>query len=112
MAWEQLESSKELGAQLDGDYTVIVREVADFDAQYGDPDHVLVLLTEGRELFAIDRRDVSAVDLGNSLGESVEYSYGVFAELWRRALMKATKLDEHLSKLNRLFKAQSSQRRR
>jgi hypothetical protein len=98
--WEA-EGQKQLIAPLSEDYRLELREVADLDGVSDEPDHLLTLFFGDRRLFTVDRRDVSAADFHDALGETVEYSYTVFSELWRRAYIRALHLGEHLTRVNK-----------
>jgi hypothetical protein len=97
---------------LDPDYRVTLEKVDDFDGQTEDPDHILTLLQGEKIVFAVDRRYVSGDDFGSALDEPVEYSYRVFSELWRRALLRASHVEQHLNKVNRLLEGQLGRSRR
>jgi hypothetical protein len=89
-----------LTASLESDYAVMLKQVRDFDGASTEPDHVLTILLKGQELFSVDRRDVSAKDLSDFLGDRLEHSYVFFSELWNRALLQAQKVSEHVDFLN------------
>lgn len=99
LEWEAA-GQRRLVAKLNNGYSVELREVPDLDGQTDDPDHLLTLFWGDRKLFTVDRRDVSGEELHEALRETVEYSYSVFSELWRRAYIRAMGLGEHLTKVN------------
>lgn len=108
--WEST-SAKTFTATLDGNYRVQIQEVPDFEDERQEPDHAITLFAGVERLFTVDRRDVTAEELEASLGESVDYSYAIFSELWRRAQMKATGLGEHLALVNQILEKQIDKRR-
>jgi hypothetical protein len=92
---------REFVADIGNDYQVLLQEIPDVDGQTNDPDHAISLAVNDRRLFTLNRLDLSAEELHGALHEPVEYSYQVFRELWDRAFLNATRLDEHLSTVNR-----------
>jgi hypothetical protein len=98
--WKQ-GGDRQLVADIGNDYEVLVREIPDLDGQSGDPDHTITLTAKGSRLFTLNRQDLSAEELQRALGERVEFSFQVFREIWDRAFLNATRMDEHLSAVNR-----------
>lgn len=94
-------AENEIVADISDDYRVILREIPDLDGQSESPDQLITLLTQGSRLFTLSRLDLSAQELGNALDERVDFSYQVFSELWNRAFLNATQMDQHLSAVNR-----------
>ena len=94
-------AENEIVADIGGDYRVILREIPDLDGQNESPDQLITLQTQESRLFTLSRLDLSAEELGNALDERVDFSYQVFSELWNRAFLNATKMDQHLSAVNR-----------
>ena len=103
LEWEQTASPSILAAPLGDDYVVQLSAVADLEDRSETPDHVLTLYKGQQELLAIDRRDVSINELGDITEPGLESTYSFFKDLWYRSMAKATKLDQHLSVVNKLL---------
>jgi hypothetical protein len=97
--WKQ-KAEGQLHADIN-DYQVLLQKVPDVDGQTNDPDHAITLFAKDTRLFTLNRLDLSADDLQRALDERVEFSYEVFQEIWDRAFLNATRMDEHLSAVNR-----------
>jgi hypothetical protein len=97
------ERSHAVEAEIGNGYSVRLTEVSDFDGESDTPDHILILIKDGNELFSVDRRIVSGDDLSEHLGVRVPFSYTVFAELWNRALLKSRRITDHLTAVNSML---------
>jgi hypothetical protein len=100
--WQE-RAAERLEADIGQGYSVMLSLVPDFEGRSTEPDQELRLLKDGKELFSVDRRVLSADDLAEPLGHNVDHSFGVFDELWRRALMKGRKVSDHLDTINAIL---------
>lgn len=102
--WEETADPDILSGQLEGDYSLRLEQVPDFDHESQEaPDYVLSLRKARRAVLAIDRRDFSREDIKANFSEGYEYAHDVFVELWRYANAKATKIDESLNEANQIL---------
>ena len=111
IAWETTDRSDAMLAEIDDDYTVVIREVEDFDG--GDvPDHILTLLKSSEVIFSLDRRDVDADELPEGLLlDNKRNSYSIFRELWDRAVLTARKVSEHIAAASQALEAKIKAKR-
>jgi hypothetical protein len=98
--WRQ-DQDRQLVAGVGNEYRVLLQQIPDLDGNTNDPDHTITLVLKEQRLFTLNRLDLSAEELRRALGEPVEYSFQVFRELWDRAFLNATRMDGHLSNVNR-----------
>jgi hypothetical protein len=103
--WKQGEH-RQLFADINNGYRVLLQEIPDMDGQTDDPDHTITLVAKDSPLFTLNRLNLNAEELGSALHEHVEYSFRVFRELWDRAFLNATRMDEHLSAVNHALSQQ------
>jgi hypothetical protein len=100
--WKE-RSHNAVQADIGQGYEIVLTLVPDFDGSSPEPDHLITLSLHGEHVFDVDRRDLSTDELAASLGEELTHSYGVFDELWRRALSKSNKISGHLEKVNAIL---------
>ena len=102
--WETTADPATLIGQLEGDYSLKIREVADFDENSPEPspDYILSLHKARRTIMEIDRRDFSPEDLG-TLQQRFRVPHFVFVEIWRRGYFKANKISESVDEANKIL---------
>jgi hypothetical protein len=103
LQWESSREPNTLIADLENGYSVLLREVPDFDSSSADPDHIVEVYNEGNHIFSVDRRTIDVDSLSAELGEQVEVPYSFFVELWNRAELSSARVEQHLKAVNALL---------
>ena len=101
--WELTANPDILSAPLCDDYIARLASVPDLDEAEQTPDQLLTLLKGQDPLMSVDRKNVSKEGLSNLMRQGLEYPFLLFSDLWMRARAKATRLDLHLSTVNKLL---------
>lgn len=103
LPWETTADPATLVSQLEGDYSLKLELVPDLDGQQTpEPDHRLSLSKGRRTVLTIDRKDFTIVEIKRVLA-GFENVYQVFLDLWKRAFLKANKVSDEITEVNRIL---------
>lgn len=103
IAWEATANPDLIVAPLEGEYSIRLEMVPDFEGASPDPDHILSLYKGRKVVLRTDRREISLDTLIKLSGEKYDNAYHVFKDLWKYASLKANRIPEEIETVNRLL---------
>ncbi|MDQ3818793.1 MAG: hypothetical protein M3362_14095 [Acidobacteriota bacterium] len=103
IAWEATANPELIVAPLEGEYSIRLEMVPDFEGATPEPDHILSLYKARKIILRIDRREISLERLNKVSGEEYDTAYQAFNELWKYASLKANRIPEEIEAVNRLL---------
>lgn len=105
LAWEVTANPELLVAPLEGQYSIRLALVEDFEGQTPEPDHILTLFKERKAILRVDRREISSDRWNQIAGEEYKGGnvYQAFLDLWKYASLKANRVVDEIEVVNRLL---------
>jgi hypothetical protein len=102
LPWETTADPKALLAELEGEYSVKIEEVPQFDEGDPEPDYVLSLQKGRQSVMKLDRRDFSPEEFQGGIFNlyGFNHAHGVLKEIWTRAYYKANKISDAVDAAN------------